>query len=369
MRTLQNPGRSRWLTVALLKWFNFFCIVEQMKRLSVYPFHRSNFSEIEIGSRRRLTGPDYKRVSQDSMKHSIHRPVLIILLTTVEFDRSASSDTYHSVAMISCSVSTWWLRILPLFHSPSPWYSMTTKQKDFFAHWSPSAFVRMNACDDLDSASSNWISFWWRIWQIIVGRFILFWPWSFSLSTFNFIRKVSTRKENKYYLQVRWSYLTYATHLCRLLLCISHIIIIISTWNSSDDEKKNSTVIVWSKEKSIRLILLDLIMNHEHDHAAMLANTTLSANLGDHVMDHGMHSAAAASGHSLHSKDMMMMAVSDFFWADRSDVSFEKHQKELHYCWITVEYLSSFSEQMTFHGGYTESILFDQWSTKTVGGK
>ena len=34
-----------------------------------------------------------------------------------------------------------------------------------------------------------------------------------------------------------------------------------------------------------------------------------------------------------------------------------------------IEYLSSFSKQMTFHGGYTESILFDQWSTKTVGGK
>lgn len=138
---------------------------------------------------------------------------------------------------------------------------------------------------------------------------MLFWPWSFSLSTFNFIRRVSTRKENKYYHQVRRSYLTYATHLC-LLLCISHIII--STRNSSDEGKKTSTVTVRSKEKSIRLILLDLIMNHDHDHAAMLANTTVSANLGDH----GMHSAA--SGHGLHSKDMMMMAVSDFIW-ERSE--------------------------------------------------
>ena len=24
---------------------------------------------------------------------------------------------------------------------------------------------------------------------------------------------------------------------------------------------------------------------------------------------------------------------------------------------------------MTFHGGYTEQILFDQWNTKTVGGR
>ncbi|CAM4834846.1 unnamed protein product [Rotaria magnacalcarata] len=42
------------------------------------------------------------------------------------------------------------------------------------------------------------------------------------------------------------------------------------------------------------------------------------------------HTGAMSSGHELHMKDMMMMA-------------------------------------MTFHGGYNEQILFDQWHTTTVG--
>jgi hypothetical protein len=52
-------------------------------------------------------------------------------------------------------------------------------------------------------------------------------------------------------------------------------------------------------------------MNHDHDHAAMMANTTLSGHGADHMMDHGMHSTAVAGGHNMHAKDMMMMAVSD----------------------------------------------------------
>ena len=265
------------------------------------------------------------------MKHPIHRSVLIILSTTVECDRSASSDTYHSLAMISCSVSNWWLRILPLFHSP--WYSMTRKRlfrslmsfsvsTDECMSWSWLCFIQLNLI------FMTYLADYRRQIYIILTLIFLFIYIQLYTKSLNAKRKQILSPGSMKLSNICNSSLPSPLHLSHHH---HHHFDMKLFWRW----EKNSTVIVWSKEKYIRLILLDFIMNHGHDHAAMLANTTLSANLGDHVMDHGMHSAAAASGHSLHSKDMMMMAVSDFLGADRSDVSFEKYQKELSCWWMT----------------------------------
>ncbi|CAF3658407.1 unnamed protein product [Rotaria sp. Silwood1] len=70
-------------------------------------------------------------------------------------------------------------------------------------------------------------------------------------------------------------------------------------------------------------------MSHQHDHAAMMASTTPLMNHDHHMMNHSTDTSAVSTGHGFHMKDMMMMA-------------------------------------MTFHGGYKEQILFDQWNTKTT---
>ncbi|CAF1142160.1 unnamed protein product [Adineta ricciae] len=72
-------------------------------------------------------------------------------------------------------------------------------------------------------------------------------------------------------------------------------------------------------------------MDHVHDHAAMASTTSSVMNHDHHMMEQMSDTNSMSTGHGLHNmKDMMMMA-------------------------------------MTFHGGYTEQILFDQWNTKTVG--
>ncbi|CAF1434793.1 unnamed protein product [Adineta ricciae] len=72
-------------------------------------------------------------------------------------------------------------------------------------------------------------------------------------------------------------------------------------------------------------------MDHVHDHAAMASTTSSVMNHDHHMMEQMSDTNSMSTGHGVHNmKDMMMMA-------------------------------------MTFHGGYTEQILFDQWSTKTVG--
>ncbi|CAF1403758.1 unnamed protein product [Adineta steineri] len=72
-------------------------------------------------------------------------------------------------------------------------------------------------------------------------------------------------------------------------------------------------------------------MHNGHDHAAMISTTTPPSMSHDHhAMGHASETSTNLSGHGLHMKDMMMMA-------------------------------------MTFHGGYKEQILFDQWDTKTLG--
>jgi hypothetical protein len=62
------------------------------------------------------------------------------------------------------------------------------------------------------------------------------------------------------------------------------------------------------------LFVLGLEMNHMHDHAAMLANTTASMDHHHHhMMNHSMEtSTMAMGGHGMHMGEMMMMAVS---WA------------------------------------------------------
>ncbi|CAF2624033.1 unnamed protein product [Rotaria sp. Silwood2] len=66
-----------------------------------------------------------------------------------------------------------------------------------------------------------------------------------------------------------------------------------------------------------------------HDHAAMMASATPTMNHDHHMMDHSTNTGALSAGHGFHMKDMMMA--------------------------------------MTFHGGYKEQILFDQWYTQTSG--
>ncbi|CAF4035599.1 unnamed protein product [Rotaria sp. Silwood2] len=66
-----------------------------------------------------------------------------------------------------------------------------------------------------------------------------------------------------------------------------------------------------------------------HDHAAMMASATPTMNHDHHMMDHSTNTGALSTGHGFHMKDMMMA--------------------------------------MTFHGGYKEQILFDQWYTQTSG--
>ncbi|CAF1083681.1 unnamed protein product [Adineta ricciae] len=77
-------------------------------------------------------------------------------------------------------------------------------------------------------------------------------------------------------------------------------------------------------------------MSHDHhahhNHVDMSITTTttmMTMNHANHIMPAKINSPSGHSGHGSHTKDMMMMA-------------------------------------MTFHGGYTEQILFDQWNTKSV---
>lgn len=51
-------------------------------------------------------------------------------------------------------------------------------------------------------------------------------------------------------------------------------------------------------------------MDHVHDHAAMVASTTTSMNHDHHLMVNSSGTSPTASGHGVHMKDMMMMAVS-----------------------------------------------------------
>jgi copper transporter 1 len=73
-------------------------------------------------------------------------------------------------------------------------------------------------------------------------------------------------------------------------------------------------------------------MDHDHDHHHHHVNMANKANMvmnnAQHLLQQQTTPRSAHSGHGSHAKDMMMM--------------------------------------MTFHGGFKEQILFDQWSTQTV---
>jgi hypothetical protein len=76
-----------------------------------------------------------------------------------------------------------------------------------------------------------------------------------------------------------------------------------------------SSIRLKRKESDISLyhssfVFVEFIMNHVHDHAAMVDNTTTLMNHDHHLMDHTSETTAMAGGHGLHMKDMMMMAVS-----------------------------------------------------------
>ncbi|CAF1056114.1 unnamed protein product [Rotaria magnacalcarata] len=82
---------------------------------------------------------------------------------------------------------------------------------------------------------------------------------------------------------------------CFVILAFISLFICVKLNSKSDNDKRQ------------QLLSSEIIMSHLHH-----------------------HTGAMSSGHELHMKDMMMMA-------------------------------------MTFHGGYNEQILFDQWHTTTVG--
>ncbi|CAM2699738.1 unnamed protein product [Rotaria socialis] len=78
-------------------------------------------------------------------------------------------------------------------------------------------------------------------------------------------------------------------------------------------------------------------MDHDHDHvhhhhAADMVSSTVATTLmnhAHHMMEHKSNTTSVPSGHGSHADHMMSMA-------------------------------------MTFHGGFTEQILFSQWNTKTA---
>ncbi|CAF0796221.1 unnamed protein product [Rotaria sordida] len=106
---------------------------------------------------------------------------------------------------------------------------------------------------------------------------------------------------------------------CYVIVTLISFFIYFKLNSKSDNDKKK------------QLLSSEFIMNHVHDHAAMMANTTASMNHDHHMMmNHSTDTGAMQAGHGLHMKDMMMMA-------------------------------------MTFHGGYKEQILFNQWNTQTTG--
>ncbi|CAF0836464.1 unnamed protein product [Rotaria sordida] len=106
---------------------------------------------------------------------------------------------------------------------------------------------------------------------------------------------------------------------CYVIVTLISFFIYFKLNSKSDNDKKK------------QLLSSEFIMNHVHDHAAMMANTTASMNHDHHMMmNHSTDTGAMQAGHGLHMNDMMMMA-------------------------------------MTFHGGYKEQILFNQWNTQTTG--
>ncbi|CAF2373104.1 unnamed protein product [Rotaria sp. Silwood2] len=70
--------------------------------------------------------------------------------------------------------------------------------------------------------------------------------------------------------------------------------------------------------------------DHMHHHADMVVTTTTMMNHAHHMMTQQTNTSSVHSGHGSRVHDMMAMA-------------------------------------MTFHGGFKEQILFEQWDTKTIG--
>ncbi|UJR31069.1 hypothetical protein I4U23_018579 [Adineta vaga] len=104
-----------------------------------------------------------------------------------------------------------------------------------------------------------------------------------------------------------------------VILILFFLLIYLKLYSKSNDKNRKQLSSSSSSE---------LNMNHAHNHVA--PSTTPMSDHDHHMMEHMSQTNAMQTGHGLHMKDMMMMA-------------------------------------MTFHGGYTEQILFDQWNTKTIG--
>ncbi|CAM4950552.1 unnamed protein product [Rotaria socialis] len=100
---------------------------------------------------------------------------------------------------------------------------------------------------------------------------------------------------------------------CFVILTFVSLFICLKLNSKSDNDKRQ------------QLLSSEIIMNHLQQRTGMTATSNLSTS-----HDHSAIKGAMSNGHGVHMKDMMMMA-------------------------------------MTFHGGYNEQILFDQWHTTTVG--
>jgi hypothetical protein len=88
--------------------------------------------------------------------------------------------------------------------------------------------------------------------------------------------------------------------------CLSHIIYKIKKFHFSLTQNLSSCSLFF---------FVDLIMNHDHDHAAMIASTTTPMNHANHIMSHQADINRVVDGHDHPKKDlmMMMMAVSISF--------------------------------------------------------